>query len=163
MPRLRPPKIVTAAAAVLVLALVCRAADPDWARAAGLDVWNIDREEEDLRQQGAEAARLRAWQGALEQRYELNRLLVRDVAAGRRPLAAAAEELWQGNQGMPGFRDVLERRFVGPTPVARAAHNLLVRVRHDAGLPKDAKAAALVRLRAEYAAAFGVPLPEALE
>lgn len=155
----RPPRGLTAAGmAAAVFGLTTWAADPTWAKDAGLDVWNVGRLEDQLRACRAEAARLETQEATLAYLIELNRLIVRDVADGR-PLAGAARQLWQANKDRPGFAFALATYFRGPTAEARAADHLVMRVGLDVPLPPAAKARVLVRLRAEYAAAYGVPAP----
>jgi hypothetical protein len=159
--RTRPNRIlIPAGIACLVFALTTWAADPAWARSAGLDVWNVGRLENDLRHNQAEYLKLEARHELMLRQFEQNDLLVRDVFAGRRPLAEAAEVLWEANQEMPGFVAVLQVRYRGPSTTAKAAHNILERIAMGLDFPADRKAREFARLRAEYTAAFGIPAPE---
>jgi hypothetical protein len=160
MARIRPNRVPAAAGtAAAIFFLTTWASDPAWARAAGLDVWNVGRLEGQLRASRVEAVRLENREAAFQHQYELNRLLVLDVAAGRRPLAAAAADLWAMNKDRPGYAYNMDRTFRGPTVQAKAAHHILYRIALENDLTPAEKAAALARLRPEYAAAFGVPAP----
>jgi hypothetical protein len=161
MARIRPNRVPAAAGtAAAIFVLTTWAGDPAWARAAGLDVWNVGRLEDQLRASRAEAVRLENQEAAYLHQYEVNRLLVLDVAAGRRPLAEAADALWGMNKDRPGYAYNLDRNFRGPTVQARAAHHILYRIAMEDDLPPAEKAAALARLRPAYAAAFGAPAPD---
>jgi hypothetical protein len=160
MARVRPTRILTAAGmAAAIFCLTTWASDPAWARAAGLDVWNVGRLEDQLRACHAEAVRLENQEAAFMHQFETNRLLILDVAAGRRPLAEAAGDLWAMNRDRVGYAYNLDRNFRGPTPQARAAHHILYRIAIEHDLAPAEKAAALARLRPDYAAEFGVPAP----
>jgi hypothetical protein len=149
------------ATAAVALGLWVRVADPGWVQAAGLDVWNAARLEGVVRDQQALAERLDDGYAEARHRARVNEALARDVAAGRRPLAAAAADLWEANRDVPGFATVLGDRFRCPTPVAACARLLLLRVERDEGLPPASRFLALERLRAEYADEFGHPVPRA--
>jgi len=156
MHRVRPKTVLTAAlAATVAVGLAVWAADPAWAREAGLDVWNVGRLEDELREHGEESARLEAAQMSQERRFELNDLLVREVYEGRRPLDRAAAELMRVNRESPGFVTVVDRYYKGPTMIAKVADNLMHRIERDDRYPKGRKAEVMARLRAEYAAAYG--------
>lgn len=158
--RIRPTNILPAAGlAAVAFGLATWAADPAWARSAGLDVWNVGRLEDELRKSRAEYLDLEARHVAMREQFEANDQLVRDVYAGRRRLADAAAVLWETNQDMPGFVAVVTAYFRGPTDTAKSAHNILNRIEIDTDLPAGEKARALARLRSEYAAAFGAPAP----
>lgn len=144
---------------VVVVGAWTRATDARWARAAGLDVWNVPRLEADVRGQEERGDRLSDDLGRSWDRKQVNEQLVRDAVAGRRSLAAAATALWEANESVPGFAVWVNTSFRGPTPVARAAQLLLFRVGEDDGLSAAARAEALARLRTEYMIAFGRPLP----
>jgi hypothetical protein len=158
--RFRPNRIVTVAAIALALfALSTWAADPAWARSAGLDVWNVGRLEDELRHNRDEYLRLEVKHAAMLRQFEANDILLRDVFDGRRPLTEAADVLWETNQDMPGFVTVIHMNFRGPNTQARVAHNILDRLALDRDLPAGRKAAEMNRLRAEYVAAYGAPPP----
>src|SRR5688572_11402667 len=102
--RVRPTRVLTAAGmAVAIGSLATWATDPAWAHAAGLDVWNVGRLEDQLRQCHADAARLEMRHAVLDHQIEATRLLIGEAAAGRVPLAAAAAEVLRANKDRPGY------------------------------------------------------------
>jgi hypothetical protein len=143
------------AAAAVVLGVWVRAAEPGWVRVAGLDVWNAARLEAVGRDQQALSGRLDDELDSAAHRFRVNAELTRDVAAGHRTLAAAAALMWEANRDVTGFATALDVQFGCPTPVAGCARLLLRRVEQDGDAASRART--LDRLRAEYAAAFGVP------
>ena len=68
--------------------------------------------------------------------------------------------MWVLNRDRPGYAYNLDRNFRGPTTQAKAAHHILHRIALNHELTPAEKAAALARLRPDYAAAFGVPAPD---
>jgi hypothetical protein len=154
--RPRPARPLVAALAVTVAAwLAAAAADPAWAQAIGVDVWNVGRLEADLAASAAAGERLRAagdWQLA---RFEMNQQVVAELAAGRVRLLDAAREMYEGNRDVPGYRAMLPARFPhAPTPEAQSASDLLYRVRIVLDKQPARREAALARLQAEYDATF---------
>lgn len=129
--------------------------DPAWAREAGLDVWNVGRLEEQLRTSDADRDRLHAQECQQTQRYAVNARIVAEVVRGQRSLVEGGEVLWQINRADPGYVTALECYFHGPTPTARAANNLIQRVRRG-NLPSAERDVAVARLTAEYVRTFGV-------
>lgn len=160
MRRVRPTITLTAAGVGFVaLVLTTWAADPVWARAAGLDVWNVGRLEDELRRYRADENRLQAEFEVHQHRFAVNDLLAQEVIDGRRPLAAAADLYWQLNQETPGFATSVRFYYRGPTLSAKVAQNLLLRAERQGRFEPGRKAEVLARLRAEYAAAYGEPVP----
>jgi hypothetical protein len=159
--RIRPSRIlIVTGIALAIFALSTWATDPVWARSAGLDVWNVGRLEDELRNCRDENRRLELKHATMTRQFEANEILVHEVFDGRRPLAEAAEVLWESNQDMPGFVAVIHINFRGPTTLAKVAHNILERIALNREIPVGRRAAELTRLRAEYATTYGVSAPE---
>jgi hypothetical protein len=143
---------------VLVLAAVFAVA-PTWARAAGLDVWN-------LRSVRAEQAAAAERRGELEDQHDrlwqqvgAGDLVVDRLVEGKLGLAEAVEELSQINADRPGFviglrchhRDLAvatDRELVGVYAVDKAGRRL--KANED-----DRREAVLARLNAELKALAG--------
>jgi hypothetical protein len=151
MPKPRPALLLAAA---VTAALATWAADPGWARAAGLDAWNYGREEGALRAARAADDRLDRERAASAYRWAANVELVRAVETGRRPLAEVAADSLRLNVGTPGFLANLDFYHPAPTREAQAALNLIRRVGLWSDLAGPEKDRMLARLRAEYATAF---------
>jgi hypothetical protein len=155
MPRSRSALLLAApAAATVALAASAWATDADWARDAGLDVWNLGRLEDQLRACRAEGDRLDQKLEESAARAAANWELFRAVAAGRRSLAGAAADSLRLNAGSPGFEDTLDFLYPGLAREAQAARNLIRMISLWPELAEPERGRALARLRAEYAADF---------
>ena len=152
----KKPRALCLSAAAAVAAWTVEA-DPAWASALGVDVWNVYRLNAERREADARGKWWDEYRAGLAVRFELNAQAVDAVIAGR-PLAAVAARMWADNQTTPGYRHAVELHGRGPTPEAKAADNLIVRVTVRLGAtPPAERAAVLARLRAEYRQAYGVP------
>lgn len=133
--------------------------EPEWVRTAGLDFWNAHRLEKEVQEHQVKAVHLEGELVEALDRVEGNCAITRDVAFGRITLAAGAEQFYAANHDLPGFLFALDSDFQGPTPIAKTAQLLMVRVQQDEGLSAADRMRAMSRMKAEYLVTFGVPVP----
>lgn len=81
---------------------------PGWSRSAGLDVWNAGAAEREYQRATARGRDLDDFRDRLGRQLRATESVVRDLAAGRLTLAAAAAELERVNGGRVGFLDGLD-------------------------------------------------------
>lgn len=160
MARIRFVRVLSVAVPVAVIAMLgWVVADPVLAEAAGIDVWNVGRLEDELRETNVAGDKLTAIHAANQSQYQLNQAILFDVIAGKRKLAVAAEQLWKMNQQSPGYTFVIPTRRKGPTIIAKVAHNIMysasLELRH---CPVEQRTT-IARLQAEYEAAYGASAP----
>ncbi len=161
MARIRFVRVLSVSVPVSVIAMLgWVVADPVLAEAAGLDVWNVGRLEDELRETNVAGDKLTAIHVANQSQYQLNQAILFDVIGGKRKLAIAAEQLWKMNQQSPGYTYVIPARRKGPTIIAKVAHNIMYSASQELRDNPVQQRELVVRLRAEYEAAYGVPAPE---
>lgn len=160
MARIRFVRVLSVAVPVAVIAILgWVVADPVLAEAAGLDVWNVGRLEDELRETNTAGDKLTAIHAANQSQYQLNQAILFDVIDGKRKLAVAAEQLWKMNHLLPSYVYVIPARRKGPTIIAKVAHNIMCSASQELrGKPVEQRAM-IARLRAEYEAAFGASAP----
>ena len=160
MARIRFVRVLSVSVPVSVIAMLgWVVADPVLAEAAGLDVWNVGRLEDELRETNVAGDKLTAIHVANQSQYQLNQAILFDVIGGKRKLAIAAEQLWKMNQQSPGYTYVIPARRKGPTIIAKVAHNIMYSASQELrGKPVEQRAM-IERLRAEYEATFGASAP----
>ncbi len=159
MVRIRYVRVVGVAVGVtafFLLGLVL--CDSKLAEAAGLDVWNVGRLEDQLRAANVTCDRLIVQQDANQAQFQLNRAIIYDVANGKRKLHVAAEQLWKMNGHTHGYISVIPMR-TGPTIIAKVAHNIIAILDAELMPYPIQKKSTIARLQAEYEATFGVPAP----
>ena len=142
----------TLAGIVLTLGLAHLAA-PEWARAAGLDVWNVGAARAELAGERLRADDLEAWNASMLEQIRGSEGVAMRLRAGRLTLAAAADELLALNADRPGWEDGL--RFAYPeAPTLRhaAARYALAKLARANAAAWSAQSA---RLEAEYRALPG--------
>lgn len=160
MARIRFVRVLSVAVPVAVVAMLgWVVADPVLAEAAGLDVWNVGRLEDELRETNTAGDKLTAIHAANQSQYQLNQAILFDVIAGKRKLAVAAEQLWKMNHLLPSYVYVIPARCKGPTIIAKVAHNIMCSASQELHHTPDEQRAMIARLRAEYEAAFGASAP----
>jgi hypothetical protein len=101
---------VAALAGIIAALVVAQAVAPGWARAAGLDVWNLPAVEAEYRAASDHLDDLRATHDHLQRQVGASDQVVGLLIDGRLPLAAAAEELALINRGRTGFYEALRVR-----------------------------------------------------
>ncbi len=161
MARIRFVRVLSVAVPVSVIAMLgWVVADPVLAEAAGIDVWNVGRLEDELRETNVAGDKLTAIHAANQSQYQLNQAILFDVIDGKRKLAVAAEQLWKMNQQSPGYTYVIPARRKGPTIIAKVAHNIMYSASQELRHTPDAHRVLIARLRTEYEVTFGVSAPE---
>lgn len=130
---------------------------PGWCRAVGLDVWNFAAAEAEYRRHAGRGEELDDFQRRLRVQIEVSESLAADLAAGRRSLAEAADEMARVNTGRPGFEDGMESAYPDiPVLRHRVARYAIDKGRRRLGAADpSAWAAAQARLEAEYRALTG--------
>jgi hypothetical protein len=146
---------VVAAATVGGLALavaVANAADPNWTRDIGLDVWHLPALEADVRHAERERERLQEEFDDLCKEVEVIEGLTARLAAGSLSLEAAGEQAEPILRDRPGFDEAALRYYEAPTVRLGAARYMIARVQWLLRTDPCRKAAVTERLEAEYAA-----------
>jgi hypothetical protein len=149
--------VVTAATAATVCGLalavaVANAADPNWTRDVGLDIWHLPALEADARDAEREHERLQEQFDDLCKEVEAIDGLAARLAAGSLSLEAAGEQIEPILRDRPGFEDAAHRYYGAPTLRLAAARYMIARVQWYVGADPCRKAAVTERLEAEYAA-----------
>jgi hypothetical protein len=139
-------------ALVLLVLVGAVAANPTWAAALGIDVWNLPALRERL-ETDAERSRSFDHQSAeIRRRIDLKDQLVADLIAGRNTLADVTQEFLALNRDQPGYATTLQASFPGQTDEERTARNVLFYVSQRVGhLPPDRRAEVTARLDGELA------------
>ncbi|QEL14297.1 hypothetical protein [Limnoglobus roseus] len=159
MPRIRKLRVVSVAVPVALFVVASTAwADPLLAESMGLDVWEIGRLENDLKQANHETARLETALQDTQEIMVLNEMILRDVIDGRVELPAAAKRKWEANKYRKIIREHLDMNRTGANYEEKTAHDLYLRAIHESQKRADHDALCQ-RLRAEYQAAYHT-LPE---
>jgi hypothetical protein len=143
------PRRILLVLAVLVAAVV---ANPTWAAAIGIDVWNLPALHQGI-ETGAEQRREFDHKGVdVLRRIDLKDRLVADLIAGRSTLAEVTGEFLDLNRDRPGYLTALQANFPGQTDEERTARNVLFYVSHHVGhlSPAD-RAEVKARLESELA------------
>jgi len=133
--------------------------DPVLAEAAGIDVWNVGRLEDELRDANRKGDQLSTLNQTLQSQYQVNQAIVYDVINGKRKLTVAAEQLWKMNHQSSGYAYVITSIRKGPTIIAKVAHNIMCNATQELSQNPVQQRELVARLRAEYEAAYGVPAP----
>jgi hypothetical protein len=94
---------------------VCHLLAPAWSREAGLDVWNLWAEQQDLEQVTAAKEVLEQDLDRLLRQVAANEWLVGEAVAGRVELGAAADTLAEINAGRPGYQFALRQAHAAAT------------------------------------------------
>ena len=103
MARIRFVRVLSVAVPVAVIAMLgWVVADPVLAEAAGIDVWNVGRLEDELREANVAGDQLTKVNNDNQSQYQMNQAILFDVINGKRKLAVAAEQLWKMNQQSSG-------------------------------------------------------------
>jgi hypothetical protein len=104
---------------------VAFAANPAWARSAGLDVWNaaeLAREKEEVIEQGRELA---AVDDEICRRIAVKEAVVRDVIDGRTTLADATAQFMALNEPYPANLRMIRETYPGSTDEEKTARNVI--------------------------------------
>ena len=141
-------RCLSLAAAIAPLTAVA-VARPQWASAAGLDVWNMPHYEQQLAVATQETERLGAVNETVAHRITAKEALVAELIAGRATLAETVEQFLALNSD-PCVAARLREIYAGDTDEVRTARNVIdyatQRVKNPA-----ARAALADRLAAELA------------
>jgi hypothetical protein len=134
--------------AAVLLAAVSAVADPSWARAAGLDVWNVRDLEQELETATRNQDRLTVEDATILNRIHVKEALIGDLIAGRVSLAEATAQFLAFNADNPGCVAVLRVAYPGDTDEERTAHNVMDYAIQRVANPAE-RAALASRLAAE--------------
>lgn len=161
MARIRYVRVISVAVPIAIVAMLgWVVVDPVLAEAAGIDVWNVGRLEDELRDANIAGDQLTKINNANQSQYQMNFAILYDVINGKRKLSVAAEQLWKMNQQSSGYSYVIPSIRKGPTIVAKVAHNVMYNASQELRQNPVQQREVVARLRAEYEAAYGVPAPE---
>ena len=121
---LSSPRWLLTAAVALSMAVLA-AADPWWARAAGVDVWNLSECEQELAAGIAYRHELNTRDDLICQRIAFKEQLVADLIDGRLPLAEATARFSLLNETEPGIGVVVRGNYPGRTYQEKTARNVV--------------------------------------
>lgn len=155
-PRLEPivlsRRVVAMSALFLLAPLALYAANPRWAAAVGLDVWNMPTLRAEVENQSERGRSLVAKDDDIRRRIEVKELLIADLIAGRTTLADVAAQFLALNRSEPGYMDTLRAIYPGESDEETAARTVMGFVSPRlAGEPPARQAEVAGRLEAEYA------------
>jgi hypothetical protein len=137
--------------ALLVSAAVV-AANPTWAAAIGLDVWNLPALRQCMETEDAKRRAFAYEDAELFRRMDLKDRLVAELIAGRTTLADVTEEFVALNRDRPGYTTTIRATYPGQTDEERTARNVLGYVSQRMGdLPPARQAEVMARLESEFA------------
>jgi hypothetical protein len=142
---------IAALAGLAVTLGLVHAAAPEWARAAGLDVWNLRSEQVAFRQATGEREELELTHDQMLRQIEASEAVAARLIAGRLALPAAADELGQINRARPSFAAGLALTFPdAPTPRHHLARYAIGKVRYRLAGDPSHLAEVTARLEAQY-------------
>jgi hypothetical protein len=121
-PSLSPRRIVLA----LFVPVAAVAANPSWAAAIGLDVWNLPALHARLEIEAEKRRAFEAQDAELMQRMELKERLVADLIDGRTTLAEVTSDFLTLNRRWREYPLPMPAGSVGQTEEERAARDVLV-------------------------------------
>ena len=111
--------VLSASAIVLVLA------DPAWARAVGLDVWNYPDLQQEFREAATQSEELDAADEHMLRRIEVKEALIRDLIAGRTTLAEVTAVFHEMTHSQPKSMVVIRYTFAGDTDQEKVARSVI--------------------------------------
>ncbi len=144
--------------ATLILIASTAIGDPVWARAVGIDVWNMGHLEGSLRQYQKASQRLDNEILSAQNQHRINQLLVADLMEDKIELASAATQYFEMNRNGVGFLSALEFYCDGPTLQARSAHCLARQINDRLRDDPVQRAILHARLKQQFFSAFDVEL-----
>ena len=134
----------------LGVAVVVVVANPKWATAIGIDVWNVPTLRQHIAEGTVKARQFEAQDMEVIRRVEMKDRLVTDLIDGRTTLAEVALVFLKMNQNRPGYMTVIRAGYAGQTDEERMARNVLNFVNPRlATLPADKRAEVTARLETE--------------
>jgi hypothetical protein len=129
---------------------LAHAATPEWARQAGLDVWNLGEAQERLRETNEESARLRDEVEQLRESIEAAEHLTTRLINGEVTLAHATDLIEPLMLERPGFKSSASISHPAPTFRLMVARYLVDHVRRSLQSDPSRLAGLEVQLRAEF-------------
>jgi hypothetical protein len=137
---------------VLVVAIVVVAANPTWATAIGIDVWNLPSLQEELVAGTAKGREIQKEDNDIMRRMELKDRLVGELIEGRTTLAEVTSQFLALNQHREAYMSVIRANCAGRTDEERTARNVLHYVAQRLpALPSSSQDEATARLETEFA------------
>jgi len=109
----------------LVVAAAAVAANPTWATAVGLDVWNLPRLEQVIADEAAKAREVDHEDDEVLRRMERKDRLVDELISERVTLADVTAEFLAMNQNRDGHMTVIRATWPGRNDEERTARNIL--------------------------------------
>jgi hypothetical protein len=111
--------------AALVVAAAALAVHPTWARAVGLDVWNVPALSAQVRASEAEGSRLADEDDEVRHRIAVKDAIVTDLYAGRLTLVEATDRFTAMNATRPHYLPAIRAAFPGATDREKMARNVI--------------------------------------
>lgn len=110
---------------LVVVAVGVLAANPVWATAAGLDVWNVPALQRQMATIEEHNRALAVAADDVKERIEAKEQLIRDLIAGRATLAQVTAAFLAINEGSPVCMKVIRQTFAGATDYEKHARNVV--------------------------------------
>lgn len=127
--------------------LAVAAVHPSFARAAGVDFWNLDDARADLADATAQRDALADHDDVILRRIAIKEDLIAALLAGKTDLPAVAARFLELNANEPAYMEVLRTTIPGDSDLERSAHNVIDYAVTRTSDPAE-KAAVAARLRA---------------
>ena len=100
-------------------------ADPTWAKAIGVDVWNVPALEQEAQEAYEQNDQMTATAESLNRRMEVKEALIRDLIEGRATLAEVTAQFYELNSPYPQYMTAIRANFPGRTDEEKMAHNVI--------------------------------------
>ena len=113
------------AAAILALPVALALAQPTWAQAMGLDIWNMPALQQETRSYQAQSQELEAQGREVRSRITAKDLLIADLVAGRSTLAATTARFLELNELRPEYMEVIRITYPGATDEEKMVRNVI--------------------------------------
>jgi hypothetical protein len=106
-------------------ALAALAIHPTWARALGVDVWNVPALTAQMRDSDEQGRRIEEESERIRRRLRVKETIVTDLIAGRVTLAEATDRFTELNESQPHYLLTIRNHFPGQTDEERMARNVI--------------------------------------
>jgi hypothetical protein len=134
--------------AVAVVAVALVGLNPSWAKAVGVDVWNLPTLEQEFQDAKETSKELTLLDCDIQERIVAKETKIDELKAGRRTLAEVTDEFLALNQSRPSYMVVIRTHYEGRTDREKVARNVIHYVRTRMDDPAE-EAAVLSHLDAE--------------
>jgi hypothetical protein len=134
----------------LIVPVVTAAANPSWAVALGVDVWNLPDVQEQARTAAEHEQELESEYIEIRSRIDAKEELIHGLIAGRSGLAEVAAQFTVLNEGYEEHLAVIRQTYPGATDEEKMLWNVVEFVDHRVGdLPHWQRLAVMTRIHSE--------------